>query len=216
MRWCKRQIAAAATFAFAATAAAGPIYTGPAVTGYLGQPLSFNLIAAGELGEFADLPTDPNAYVLQVISTVWTFHPPGSSSGFLDLAGTLQIAGQESGLYLNQTIDLSDVTGAVYFSKNDGGNTGLPISHQLAEQLLANAGTVSGMLIPTPETESNWGEFFEMGGKLRNYVFFEITFRDTTSTGVVPEPSTICAWAVAAAFGAAAHRWRKRRNCGQA
>lgn len=92
----------------------------------------------------------------------------------------------------------------------------MPISHQLAEQLLANAGTVSGMLIPTPETESNWGEFFEMGGKLRNYVFFEITFRDTTSTGVVPEPSTICAWAVAAAFGAAAHRWRKRRNCGQA
>lgn len=193
----------------ASAALAGPIFTGPATTSSLGQPLTFNLIGGGDLGSLDDLPGDPNDYVLQVISTVWSFDPPPGETGFLDLGGTLEIGGIDSGLSFAETIDMSDETGSVVFSTNDGGSGGLPFSAALAAQLLAGNGTLSGVVVPAAGTEDEWQAFFDTGSTLTNYVFFELTFKDTN---VVPEPTTVLVWGCVGALGLAAHRWQRRRR----
>ena len=202
---------ATAVLMTASVALAGPIYTGPATTSALGQPLTFNLISTGELGAFSDLPVNPDKYVLQVISTVYSFDPPAGASGFLDLAGTLEVAGADSGLSFAETIDLSDETGNVIFAKNDGGISGLPFSQQLATQLLSNSGKVSGKFVPSAGTEGAWTQFFSSGGKLTNYVFFEISLRDVNQ---VPEPATMLVWGAMGLAGVGVHQWRRRRRQG--
>ena len=201
---------AASGLLLSVVAQAGPIFTGPATSSSVGQSLSFNLIGGGGgLNAFSDLPVNPNDYVLQVISTVWSFDPPPGVTGFLDLGGTLEIGGVDSGLTFAETIDMSDETGNVVFSNNIGGASGLPFQTQLATQLLANGGSLTGRVVPTPGTESDWNTFFASGSTLTNYVFFELTFRDTN---VIPEPAAVLIWGSVGVLGFAAHQWRRRRK----
>lgn len=188
---------------------AGPIFSGPAQMSSLAQTLVFDLLAGGDLDSLDSLPTNATDYNIQVLSNVWSFDPPNGGSGFLNLGGRLNLAGIDSGLQFSETIDLGDETGNVVFSQNDGGPGGLPFSQTLAQQFLDQGGKLFGGLIPTPGTEAAWQSFFDAGGKLTNYLFVEVTFRDTNQ---IPEPAAVLVWAGVGGLGILAHRWRRRRK----
>lgn len=190
-------------------AKAGPIFSGPATITSTGGTLVFDLLAGGDLGNIADLPNDPASYDLQVISTVWTFSPPPGATGTVDLGATLALAGLDSGLSFSETIDLSDETGNVVFSTAGDGQTTLPFSEELAQELLQNNGQITGNLIPDPGSSDEWDSYFASGASLTNYLFVELT---TLDPNVIPEPSAVLVWGAVGLVGLAAHRRFRRRR----
>lgn len=193
----------------ASTVQAGPIFSGPAQISNLGSTLVFDLLAGGDLDTLEGLPTNAADYNIQVISVVWSFDPPPGGNGFLDLGGTLAVAGVDSGLTFGETIDMADETGNVVFSQNNGGSSGLPFGQTLAQQFLDNNGKLFGGVVAAPGTENAWDDFFEAGGKLTNYLFVEMTVRDTNQ---IPEPTAMLVWGGVGGLGLIAYRWRRRRQ----
>jgi hypothetical protein len=201
--------AAAGAMWIANAAPAGPIFSGPAQISSLAQTLVYDLLAGGDLSSMDSLPTSASDYNIQVISVVWAFDPPDGASGVLNIGGTLGIAGVDSGLTFTESIDMSDETGNVVFSQNDGGPGGLPFSQALAQQFLDQGGKLFGGVIATPGTEDAWETFFSSGGKLTTYLFVEVTFRDTNQ---IPEPAAVLTWAGLGGLGLLVHRrWRRRK-----
>lgn len=194
---------------FANAVQAGPIFSGPAKINSLGGTLVFDLLAGGDLDSLDNLPTSATDYNLQVISVVWSFDPPAGANGFLDVGGTLAIAGIDTGLNFSESIDMADETGNVVFSQNNGGYGGLPFGQALAQHFLDNGGKLFGGVVATPGTEDAWETFFSSGGKLTNYLFVEMTIRDTNQ---IPEPTAILVWGGVGGLGFFAYRWRRRRH----
>jgi hypothetical protein len=190
-------------------AQAGPIFSGPAQISSLAQTLVFDLLAGGDLDSLDSLPSNAADYNLQVISVVWSFDPPPGGNGVLEIGGTLGLAGVDSGLTFSESIDMSDDTGNVVFSQNDGAPDGLPFSETLAQQFLDQGGKLFGGVVAAPGTEDAWNEFFAAGGKLTNYLFVEVTFNDTNQ---IPEPAAALVWAGVGGLGLLVHRWRRRRK----
>lgn len=187
---------------------AGPIFSGPATITSTGGTLVFDLLAGGDLSSLDELPSNPADFDVQVISTVWSFDPPPNESGTLNLGATLALAGMNSGLHFNESIDLADETGNVIFSNNVGGPGGLPFSEDLAMHLLSNAGQIFGNLIPDPGTEDAWDAYFATGASLTNYLFIELSTKDTST---IPEPAAVLVWGAIGLGGLVAHRrWRRR------
>jgi hypothetical protein len=194
-------------------ASAGPIFSGPALVNPADGSVVFNLLSGGDLSSLDELPGDASSFNIQVISNVWSFDTPPGSSGFLNLGGTLSLAGFNSGLTFSETIDLSDETGNVVFTTNNAGTVGLPFQEALAEHILANNGKIFGGIIQDPGTEDDWATYFASGGNLTNYLFIELTVNDTNQ---IPEPAAVLVWAGIGGLGLAAHRWRRRRQASAA